>query len=181
MRFDIDAYRATFQGGARQYLFYVKPAFPPGIAGVNVEQATYLVRASSLPETTTEEIMLNWQGFDYKVPGKYTYPDWTITFNIDIESNINTMYMNWMNKIHDPTTNIYSAPNDLQADQQVEMIGIDGKTILKYKLIGAWVKMVGPVTLDYSSNDVAQFDVTYAYMYHVTNKAVYGVQQQFSG
>jgi len=180
-RFDIDSYRASFQGGARQYLFYVKPNFPAGVAGADTERATYLVRSSTLPETTTEEIMLNWQGFDYKVAGKYTYADWTITFNVDINSDINTMFMNWMNLIHDPTTNLYNVPSTYLADQQIELLNLDSKPIMKYKLVGAWVKMMGPITLDYASNDIAQFDVTFSYMYHVTDKASYGVTPAFSG
>ena len=87
-RFDIDSYKAAFQGGARQYLFYYKPNFPTGIDGANTEIATFLVRATTLPETTTEEIMLNWQGFDFKVAGKYTYTDWTVTFNVDVHNKI---------------------------------------------------------------------------------------------
>lgn len=173
-RFDIDTYRASFQGGARQYLFYYKPTFPAGVTGANTEVATFLVRATTLPETTTEEIMLNWQGFDFKVPGKYTYADWTVTFNVDVDSKIQQMYHNWASLIHDPTTNIYSLPAKTWADQQIELIGLEGNVMQKYKLVGAWPKMIGQATLDYSANDVLQFDVTFTYIYHTTDVAKYG-------
>ena len=178
-RFDIDSYRASFQGGARQYLFYVKPVFPAGIPGADTELATYLVRTSSLPETMTEEITTQWQGFDYKQPGKFTFSDWNITFNVDLKANIQTMFMNWIVATHDPTTNMYQLPSNLMSDQQLELLGIDSKPILKYKLIAAWPKAMTAVTLDYGSNDVAQFDVTFAYIYHVTDKAQYGVMPTF--
>jgi len=178
--FDIDSYRANFQGGARQYLFYVKPSFPAGIALADTNIATYLVRTSTLPETTHEEIMTQWQGFDYKFAGKYTYADWTITFNVDSGADIQRMFANWMSLIHDPTTNMYSTPATYTADQQIELLGFDSKPILKYKLINAWPKSMATATLDYSSNDVVQFDVTWSYTYHVIDKGTYGKAVTFA-
>lgn len=178
-RFDIDSYRAVFQGGARQNLFYIKPNFPASVGG-NTETATFLVRASSIPETTSDEVITNWQGFDFKMASKYTFSDWTCTFNVDVAAEIQKMFINWANLIHDPTTNIYNTPQTYMADQQIELLGFDGNAILKYKLMGAWPKSVGTVTLDYSSTDVAQFDVTFSYIYHVTDKAKYGATVTFS-
>jgi len=179
-RFDIDSYRANFQGGARQNLFYIKPNFPAGVEGANTETATFLVRTANLPETMTEEVITNWQGFDFKMASKYTFPDWTVTFNVDVEANIQKMFINWANLIHDPTSNIYNTPANYMADQQLELLGFDGSPILKYKLVAAWPKSIGNVTLDYSSTDVAQFDVTFSYLYHVVDKAGYDLTVTFA-
>lgn len=178
-RFDIDSYRASFQGGARQYLFYYKPMFPAGVAGTDTEKATYLVRAINLPETTSDEIMTNWQGFDFKFAGKYTYGDWTVTFNVDIDAKIQQMFMQWAQLVHDPTTNLYTPPNLYMVDQQLELLGYDGKPIMKYKLFGAWPKSVGTATLDYSANDVVQFDMTFTYIYHISDNVSYGATVTF--
>ena len=98
-----------------------------------------------------------------------------------MNANIQKMFLNWMSLIHDPTTNLYSAPTDYMADQQVELLGFDGNPIMKYKIVGAWPKSVGEVTLDYTSNDVAQFDVTFTYIYHATDIGSYGHPPQFAG
>lgn len=177
-RFDIDSYRANFQGGARSYLFYYKPVFPASI-GASSEIATYLVRTTSLPETTIDEIPLAWQGFDFKVAGKYTYSDWNVTFNCDADANIQKYFHQWMALIHDPTTNVYSNPTNYMVDQQLELLGLTGSPIMKYKLFACWPKMIGNATLDYSQNDVIQFDITFTYLYHVTDKAAYGVVPTF--
>lgn len=176
--FDVDSYRANFQGGARAYLFYYKPLFPNAVAG-NTDKATYLVRATSLPETTIDEIPLAWQGFDFKVAGKYTYTDWTVTFNCDADADVQKYFHNWMSIIHDPTTNIYTSPRDTMVDQQLELLGLDGKPIMKYKLYAAWPKVIGNSSLDYANNEVVQFDITFAYVYHVTSNATYGVTPTF--
>jgi hypothetical protein len=179
-RFDVDSYRANFQGGARQYLFYFKPVFPSGLSGADTEVATYLVRTTTLPETSTEEIVVNWQGFDYKVAGKYTYADWTVTFNVDVDAKIIAMFNNWAALIHDPTTNKYTFPNEYMVDQQVELLDLQGTPTTKYKLFGTWPKMIGNSNLDYSANDVVQFDVTFTYVYHVIDTVKYGVTPTFA-
>ena len=177
-QFNIDAYRANFQGGARAYLFYYKPSFPTGIG--NTEESTYLVRSTSLPETSMDEIGLAWQGFDFKVAGKYTYSDWTVNFNCDANADIQKYFHNWMALIHDPTTNVYTSPSTYMMDQQVDLLGLDGNKITSYKLFACWPKSIGNATLDYTTNDVIQFDVTFTYLYHVVSSATYGVTPTFA-
>lgn len=178
MRFDIDSYRAEFNGGAKSYLFYFKPTFPAQIGG-DTNKTTYLVRTASLPETSIDEIQLAWQGFDFKIAGKYTYSDWNITFNCDSEANIQKHFHNWLSFIHDPTTNVYASPKDYMVDQQVELLGNNGEPIAKYKLFACWPKSIGQLSLDYTQNDVAQFDITFTYLYHVVDKSSYGVVPTF--
>jgi hypothetical protein len=178
MRFDIDGYRSNFQGGARSYLFYYKPVFPGGI-GTESDKATYLVRSTTLPDTSIDEIITSWQGFDYKIAGKYTYSDWTVSFNIDIDAKILEYLQNWASLIHDPTTNTYTTPVNYMVDQQIELLGLDGNVVTKYKLFGCWLKNINTVSLDYNQNDVAQIDITFSYIYHVTDKAKYGIAPTF--
>ena len=170
--FDIESFRAKFQAGARGYLFYVKPIFPLSVPGADTDQAIYLVRSASLPEATNEEILIQWQGFDYKMAGKRTYATWEITFNIDQDANLLQWYHEWSRVILDPTTNIHGSPIDYMVDQQVELLGLDGEPILKYKMVGAWPSSVGAVTLDYGTADVAQFPVTFTYQYFVVDRGV---------
>lgn len=169
--FDIESFRAKFQAGARGYLFYVKPVFPLGI-GADTDQAIYLVRSASLPESTNEEILVQWQGFDYKMAGKKTYATWEVTFNVDAGADILKWYLEWSRIILDPTTNVHGSPVDYMVDQQVELLGLDGEPILKYKLVGAWPQTVGAVTLDYATSDVAQFPVTFTFQYFLVDRGV---------
>jgi len=169
--FDIESFRAKFQSGARQYMFYVKPVFPLGI-GADTDTATYLIRASQLPATDNEELVVQWQGFDYKMAGKATFSPWATTFNVDKDADILKWFLEWKKIILDPTTNVHGSPVDYMVDQQVELLGFDGNPILKYKLVGAWPQSVGAVTLDYATSDVAQFEVTWSYQYHVVDRGV---------
>lgn len=168
--FDIDSYRANFQAGARAYLFSCKPMFPLQIINADTDQATYLTRSSTLPAGSLEPITTNWQGFDFKMAGKYTFAEWSIMFNVDVDADILKWYIDWQRLILDPTSNEHGAPVDYMIDQVVELLGLDGDTILKYKLVGAWPSNVEAVTLDYATNDTAQFNVTFNYQYHVIDR-----------
>ena len=57
--------------------------------------------------------------------------------------------------------------------QNLWMLNYDGSEhILDIELVDAWPKSVSAITLDYSAMDVAQFDVTFGYLYHrITNSS----------
>lgn len=161
---NIDYFKSRFQGGMRQYMFYFKPQFPDG---GSMEDAIYLVRTTTAPENTIEEVTANWQGYDVKVAGRSTFPDFTVTFNADNDANIMKRFYRWMEAAHDPVTNQHAVVlADYMMDQTLEMLGLDGTVRLTYKLYNAWPKTVSGPSLDYSSNDLVQFDVTFAYTHH---------------
>ena len=171
--FDIESFRAKFTDGARAYLFYMKPSFPTGVASASTtEDMTYLVKSANLPALTLGSVTIPWQGFEYKLAGKYTFGDWAVTFNVDVDAKIRTYYDDWMRLIHDPVSNIHAAPDKYMKDQRLQLLGGDGKTIMEYKLIGAWPSSVGDASLSYDSTEILTFEVTFAYQYHVvTSKA----------
>jgi hypothetical protein len=163
--FNLDQFRAKFLGGARSYLFYFRPMFPSSF-GITTEDAQYLVRTTSLPESTLTPITVPWQGQDYKIFGKHEFADLTVTFNVDVKSKIRLAYESWSHYIHDPETNIYEMPDNYMADQILYLLDYNGDPIMTYKLFGAWPSSIGAITLAYDTVDIAQFDVTFAYQRH---------------
>lgn len=153
-----------FQGGQRAYLFLYEPDIPI----VNAEKGMnkYLVRTTNLPETTMEEIMVNWQGQDFKFAGKYTFSDFTVTFNVDLNAQIRDLFEQWMNLTHDIRSNVHAPLDQYMQDQLISLLDYDGNKLKTFRLVKAWPKMVGPVSLDYGTNDVSQFDITLSYQYH---------------
>jgi len=169
--FDLESFKSNFSGGARSYLFYFLPLFPGIIAGgITQEKASYLVRTTSLPETTFEEIITPWQGFDFKFAGKHTYSPLEVEFNVDRNADIRTAYEDWINLIHDPETNQWAPLEEYMVNQAILLLDYDGQPVMDYKLIYAWPSTVGPVTLDYAGTETAMFSVTFTYAYHTVNK-----------
>jgi hypothetical protein len=164
--FNIEAFKARFGDGAKSSLFYYQPQWPAINADVNQQDAIYLVKTAQMPSTALEEVVLNWQGFDWKFPGKHTYTDVVITFNVDLNAKIRQTFERWSNLAHDPVTNFYTTHDQYMVDQRLQMIGYEGQVILEFVLHDAWPKEVSQITMDYASTEIATFDVTFTYSYH---------------
>jgi hypothetical protein len=101
-----------------------------------------------------------------RFPGKHTYTDVVITFNVDKDAKIRQTFEEWSNLCHDPVTNFYSTHDVFMADQRLQMVGYEGQVILEFTLHDAWPKEVAQITMDYTQTEIAQFDVTFTYSYH---------------
>jgi len=167
MQFDIESFKNNFRDGARANLFYYKPALPGLVSNdIGLDRMTYLVRATSLPASTLEETLVNWQGMDFPFANKHTFNEFTMTFNVDREAKIRKTFENWINLIHNPETNVYALIEQYQMDQRLQLLGYNGEVVLEYILHSAWPREVGAVELSYDSTEIAQFDVTWRYIYH---------------
>jgi hypothetical protein len=133
----------------------------------------YYVKSTSLPETTIQETSTFWCGQEYKIAGTQRFAEWTVTFYIDNKSIILNKFREWMNIIHNPQTNYYAEPMIYMTEQSLYLLSAtdNGQVICCYKLYGMWPKQIGQVALDYGSNELAQFDVTFAYQYHTVTYA----------
>jgi hypothetical protein len=169
--FSIDDFSKYFQGGAKPYMFL----WTPNTTFLKNDYR-YLVKATSVPSTTIEEIVVEYQQINFKYGGKKTFEDWTVTMVVDSNAEIRVKLEEWSNKIH----NISSSDgfrhgyfNDYKADEEFRMLGNDWEDLLVVKLYDAWPKSIGQITLDYSVQDFAQFDVTFSYMYHEIKEYFY--------
>lgn len=167
--FNLESFKSGFGNGAKSNLFYYIPSFPEGINSKLGINAMYLVKSTQLPETTLEETLVNWQGYDFKYAGKHTYSDFTISFNVDIKAQIRMAFEDWINKkIHNPLTNKYHYFSEYMVKQRIQLLGYDGEVITEYTLHDAWPKSIGNITLDYSATDIATFEVTFSYSHHTS-------------
>jgi hypothetical protein len=165
--FNIEAFKAKFGSGAKSSLFYFQPQWPASIsAPVSQQDAIYMVKSTAAPSTSTEEAVMNWQGFDFKYMSKRTYADFTVSFHVDLDAKIRQTFELWSNLIHDPLTNFYSTQDVYMTDQRLQMLGYNGQVIAEYTLHSAWPKEIGQITLDYATGETAEFEITFSYLYH---------------
>jgi hypothetical protein len=169
--FTIDGFKSNFRDGQRSNLFYYLPNFPTfaQVGDMNNQRSMYLVKSTSLPESTLEEIMLNWQGYDFPFAGKHTFAELSVSFLMDLDTYIRQNFENWINKIHNPITNEYALINEYMLDQRLQLLGNDGEPVLEFTLHDAWPKSVGTASLDYGTSEIATFDVTFRYVYHTVS------------
>lgn len=167
----IDEFSFYFRGGAKSYLFEWIPNAPASISSF-VRDYKYLVRSTSIPSTTIEEITVNYQQVDFKMGGKKIFDDWVVSFNVDKDANIRVSFEEWSNLIHSIENGFFNHKlfDNYTSNESFHMLNGKGETILNITLYHAWPKSISPITLDYSSQDFAQFDVTFSYMYHEIKK-----------
>ena len=171
----LDEFASSFgkYGGGRSYLFKWIPEMKVGDSNSTV----YKVKSTSLPESSIEEISIHWQGMASKLPGARTYADWTITVNCDNNWDIRQNFEDWMDLINnwyidDETgdsagkTSFASDRGDYLSTQRLQLLDYNLNVVKTVTLYQAWPKSVGSISLDYSAQEVASFDVTFSYLYY---------------
>lgn len=179
MGFNLDGFTGAF-GGERARAYQFEWWFPPplmrAMVAIGGGDLKYLVKASSMPESTVETLTHYYQGAEYKVAGSARFSDWTVTVNCDPESNVRMACEAYMMAAHTLVgigglgIQLYgeaSALGYIIPVQDFDMLNQDGGTSLRVILTDSWVKSVGPISLDYSSQEVASFDITFSYLYHM--------------
>lgn len=175
-RFTIDGFKSNFRDGHRSNLWYFLPNFPSDVISgdMNNDRSVYLVKTTSMPSSTLEEVLLNWQGFDFPIASKHTFADLTVTFNTDHDALIRQNFEKWINKIHDPVTNEYALLSEYMMDQRLQLLGYNGEPVLEFTLHDAWPKDIAQAALDYASTEITVFDVIFRYSYHTVSDTATG-------
>ncbi len=166
MGFRLDDMIGQYKDFARGYLFYANVTSPVDID----PNHPYLVQATTLPAQTIEPITTQWQGNEYKIGGTNTFADFTITFKSDVAQALRASFLNWMQDIHDPVSNVHGTPSEYFGQVGLTHINVNDEEIMTYNLINAWPTLVGELTLDYGTKEISTFDVTFAYQYHTVNE-----------
>ena len=172
--FDLENFISAFGAGGRAYTFVWVPTMLE--VGWN---SRYFVKAASLPESSVEEMTTHWQGMKYTVGGPRTFQDWTLTLYCDAGASIRNAFELWMHEIHavilggqkygKPVQglSLTSISEGYLRSQGLLMLNNTGGSTTGVYLANSWPKSIGPISLDYSTPDIASFDVTMSYSYHV--------------
>lgn len=147
---------------SRGYTFYFIP--PPSFM---VEDHKYLCRSTALPADTIAVAEADWQGNKYKVGTTHDYGEINVSFLVDPDDALRSNLLKWSNTIHNRKTNWHGYPSTYMQDFILQHIShYNGNTILEYTIKLAWPSSVGELALDYTSKDLATFDVTFTYQWH---------------
>lgn len=151
---------------ARAYLFNIYFTNSPVPIGGGETMASYLVRTSSLPESTIGVIEVPYQGNVQKIASTHEFAEWTITFNLDMAAELRRNFLRWQRYIHDPVTNVHNIPRAYYGTVRAELLGGQGQVAMSYTLNDVWPSSVGALDLGQDNKEVAQFDVTLTYNWH---------------
>ena len=182
MPFRIDDFRASLRfDGARASLFDVAMIIPTSVNSTLVaRELTFKARAASLPGDTVSSISVNYFGREIKVAGTHSFPDYTLTIINDEDFILRNAFENWMSQINRHVDNTRN-PNFAQALQyqtnlqirQYNKVGPSSGGLAAaskiYNLVGAFPTDVSPIDLDWGSDTIEEFTVTFAYQWWESN------------
>jgi len=166
MAFNIDAMTTPYADFMRNYLFYAKIIASPVAFDGN---HPYLVTAANMPSTTIGQAEATYQGNVYKAGTVTEFEDYTVTFRADDAHKLRNDFLTWANLIHNPVTNRHGAPASYHGTIALDHLGSDGSSKMKYEFRKAWPKVVGEISLDYTSKEFSTFPVTFSFQYFIVN------------
>jgi|TARA_Y100000361_G_scaffold94157_1_gene84084 hypothetical protein len=166
----IDDFKSKLTGGgARSNLFKVTVNYPSFVEG-DVELTSFLCKASVMPDSTINEIAVPFRGRQLKMAGDRVFGDWNVTIINDTDFKIRDAMEKWSNGINEHVNNTgLTNTNDYFADMVVEQLDKDGSSLKKYDFRGCWPKTIAEIALDYGTEGIEEFQVTFAMQYWESN------------
>ena len=158
-------------GGARPNLFKVTMAFPAYVTA-NVELASYMCKATSMPASTIAPIAVPFRGRNLQIAGDRTFDPWSVTIINDTDFNVRNSFEQWMNGINQHKLNTgLTQPSSYMADMIVEQLDKDGTVEKTYNIRGTFPTNLGAIELSYDSeNAIEEFEVELQVQYWESNK-----------
>ena len=158
-------------GGARPNLFKVTMAFPSYVTA-NVELASYMCKATSMPASTIAPIPVPFRGRTLQVAGDRTFDPWSVTIINDTDFNVRNSFEQWMNGINQHKQNTgLTQPSSYMADMIVEQLDKDGTTKKTYNIRGCFPTNLGAIELSYETGDtIEEFEVELQVQYWESDK-----------
>ena len=132
------------------------------------DEANILVKAAALPASTIAPLPVNYGGRAYKLNGFRTFDPWTTTVINDENMEVRQKIMEWMRLISgefDGTRNEAHARTFMDGDATVSQVSVTGATLHTYKFYNLWPTELAEVPLDWASDALQEYTVTWAYDY----------------
>lgn len=166
--FNVERFKAELtNGGARPNQFAVQLTFPNYVASraVAVRKGPFLVTASELPGQTIGVAPVFYRGRLVKMAGDREFAPFNCTVLNDAGFTIRTALEQWMNGMDDLQNKTGRlTPSEYQTDMFVTQLDRNGAILKQYKLLGAFPVEIGPVALDFGTNDaLSTFAVSFQY------------------
>ena len=153
-------------GGARPNLFKVTMAFPSYVTA-NVELASYMCKASSMPASIIASIEVPFRGRQLKVAGDRTFDPWSVTVINDTDFNVRNSFEQWMNGLNDHVENTGEMnPADYYSTATVTQLDKQGAEIRAYEIHGIFPTSLSAIELDYGAEStIEEFTVEFQVQY----------------
>ena len=170
--FSIDTFTSKLlQGGALASLFKAKLLSTKGINDSgSIGDFEFLCKATTLPGDTIDVATVTYMGRGINIPSNRAAVQWTTTVYNDEYMATRNNIENWMEQLNSHSTNKRAVGMqrilDYTGTLTVEQLSkTDVGATKMYSFVNAWPSAIGEITVDWETNDIQTYDVTWEYAY----------------
>ena len=171
MSFSIDTFTSKFtQGGALASLFRARLKSAKG-SGSSIGDFEFLCKATTLPGDTIDVATITYMGRCINIPSNRAAVQWTTTIYNDEFMATRNHIENWMEQLNSHKTNKRATGMQRILDytgtlEVAQLQKTDSSSETKtYEFMNAWPSAVGEITVDWETNEIQTYDVTWEYAY----------------
>jgi hypothetical protein len=163
MSFSINEFKAQLVGGgARPTLFRAFITNP--ITAAADLKSPFMIKAASLPASTTGSYVAKYFGRDVKFGGDRTYEDWTVTVINDEDFLVRNAMEAWNNAINTHAGNLRALPRDYKSQAQMIQYSKDQSVLKEYTFDGIFPINISAIETSWDTVDtIEEFQVTFQY------------------
>ena len=176
--FSIDSFTSKLKaGGALASLFEAELVTSKGTEdSSSVQDFKFLCKATTLPGDTIDVATVTYMGRGINIPSNRAAVQWTTTVYNDEGMEIRNNIESWMEKLNSHKTNvrassmsqIQSYTGSLKVRTFNKAGGVSPKS---YEFIDAWPSAIGEITVDWETNDIQTYDITWEFSYWRSNQS----------
>jgi len=176
--FSIDSFTSKLKaGGALASLFEAELTTTKGTEDASaVQDFKFLCKATTLPGDTIDVATVTYMGRGINIPSNRAAVQWTTTVYNDEGMEIRNNIESWMEKLNSHKTNvrassmsqIQSYTGSLKVRTFNKAGGVSPKS---YEFIDAWPSAIGEITVDWETNDIQTYDITWEFSYWRSNQS----------
>jgi len=167
-QFSIETFKsALIAGGARPNQFEVTITYPTEFPAPTIpsERGSFLITAAELPGSTQGVAPIYYRGRLVKLAGDKEFAPFNMTIINDSSFTIRKSLETWMSLIENRSGKRgYTNPAFYMGTITVSQLDRNGGVLRQYKIIDAFPVEIGPVQLDFGTNDqISTFGATFQY------------------
>lgn len=133
-----------------------KRRFVFAIEGVD----SYLIKAASRPQYTTEEVQINWINSTRYVAGKTTFGTLAVTLHEPVGPSATQQIMEWIRLTFESVSGRSGYADFYKRDIQIKMLDPVGTVVQLWDIKGAWIQEANHNDLTYDGSDPTELSLT---------------------
>lgn len=153
------------QGLARNNRFAVMFTPPANVNPANLKKTLLFCDQVSLPGMNYSTTQNRTFGEAREVPYERLFDQVQMTFHVDKDMMVKSLFDQWMMSIQNPITRNFAYYNDYVTNMQIEVQDMADNTRYEVSLYEVYPKSIGAISMSHESKDTMKLTVTFQYKY----------------